>query len=151
MAIYIRYARRRMPETKVSSSSLTTWIRTTTAGNLAWVQTDAALFVAGLLDDAAFCLPLSMDVGRQFLQGHWQRLSVLIGTRVLKVNQENPYKYEQTQVQPAVVVLIHVVEDDEETLVAVILLRTYLIYIAVAGNLAWVQTDAAMRTARRCQ
>ena len=48
-----------------------------------------------------------------------------------------------TEVQPAVVVLIHVVEDDEETLVAGILLRAYLIYIAVAGNLAWVQTDAA--------
>ena len=41
-----------------------------------------------------------------------------------------------TKVQPAVVVLVHVVEDDEETFVAGILLRAYLIYIAVAGNLA---------------
>ena len=48
-----------------------------------------------------------------------------------------------TKVQPAVVVLIHVVKDDEETLVSGILLRAYLIYIAIAGNLAWVQTDAA--------
>ena len=49
-----------------------------------------------------------------------------------------------TKVQPAVVVLIHVVEDDEETLVSGILFRAYLIYIAIAGNLAWVQTDAAL-------
>ena len=48
-----------------------------------------------------------------------------------------------TEVQPAVVVLIYIVEDDEETFVSGILLRAYLIYIAVAGNLAWVQTDAA--------
>ena len=48
-----------------------------------------------------------------------------------------------TEVQPAVVVLIYIVEDDEESLVSGILLRAYLIYIAIAGNLAWVQTDAA--------
>ena len=49
-----------------------------------------------------------------------------------------------TEVQPAVVVLIHVVKDDEETFVSGILFRAYLIYIAVAGNLTWVQTDAAL-------
>ena len=52
-----------------------------------------------------------------------------------------------TEVQPAVVVLIHVVEDDEETFVSGILLRAYLIYIAIAGNLTWVQTDAALLVA----
>jgi hypothetical protein len=52
-----------------------------------------------------------------------------------------------TKVQPAVVVLIHVVEDDEETLVAGILFRAYLIYITVAGNLARIQTDAALLVA----
>ena len=32
----------------------------------------------------------------------YDEMATNIGTRVLKVNQENPYKYEQTQVKPAI-------------------------------------------------
>ena len=67
------------------------------AGNLARIQTDAALLVAGLLDEAALSLPLSMDVGRQFLQGHWQRLAVLIAIAlVLERNLSAPCSHTYT-------------------------------------------------------
>ena len=80
-------------ETLVSGILLRAYlIYITVAGNLAWVQTDAALLVAGLLDEAALSLPLYMNVGRQFLQGHWQRFAVLIAVAlVLERNPMFPY------------------------------------------------------------
>ena len=85
-------------ETLVAGILLRTYlIYIAVAGNLARIQTDTALLVAGLLDEAALSLPLSMDIGRQFLQGHWQRLAVLIAVAlVLERNLGAPCSHTYT-------------------------------------------------------